>query len=62
MPSLVSQPSMGGTRRDGDGRFAAFCDGWAKQYRASGRAKQVILEAMQQAGLDTAALPPSLQF
>jgi polar amino acid transport system substrate-binding protein len=59
---LVSQASMGGTRRDADGKFAAFCDEWAKQYRASGRAKQVILEAMQQAGLDAAALPSSLQF
>jgi polar amino acid transport system substrate-binding protein len=59
---LISQPSMGGTRRDGDGKFAAFCEDWAKQYRASGRAKQVILEAMQQAGLDASALPASLQF
>jgi polar amino acid transport system substrate-binding protein len=59
---LLSQPSMGGTRRDGDGRFAAFCEDWAKAYRASGRAKQAILEAMQHSGLDAAKLPPTLEF
>ncbi|MBV9786374.1 MAG: transporter substrate-binding domain-containing protein [Acidisphaera sp.] len=59
---LLSQPSMGGTRRDGDGKFAAFCEEWAKQYRASGQAKQAILEAMQHSGLDASKLPPTLQF
>ena len=59
---LLSQPSMGGTRRDGDGKFAAFCESWAKGYRASGRARQAILDAMQHSGLDAAKLPPTLQF
>src|SRR3954447_20266834 len=59
---LLSQPSTAGTRKDGDGKFAAFMDEWAKEYRASGRAKAVILAAMQQFGLDTTALPPTLQF
>jgi polar amino acid transport system substrate-binding protein len=59
---LLSQPSMGGTRRDGDGKLAAFCEDWAKAYRSSGRAKQVILDAMQHSGLDAAKLPPTLQF
>jgi ABC-type amino acid transport substrate-binding protein len=59
---LLSQPSMGGTRRDGDGKFASFCDGWAKDYRASGRAKEVILDAMRHYGMDTTKLPPTLQF
>jgi polar amino acid transport system substrate-binding protein len=59
---LLSQPSMGGTRRDGDGKFAAFCETWAKEYRTSGRAKQVILEAMQHSGLEASKLPPTLEF
>lgn len=59
---LVSQPSTGGTRKDGDGRFGAFLDDWAKTYRASGRSKAVILEAMKHFGLDTSDLPASLQL
>lgn len=59
---LFSQPSTGGTRKDGDGRFAAFLDEWVKGYRSSGRSKQVIMEALQQFGLDTANLPPTLQL
>lgn len=59
---LFTQPSTGGTRKDADGRFGVFLDQWAKEYRASGRSKAVILEAMQHFGLDTANLPPTLQF
>jgi polar amino acid transport system substrate-binding protein len=59
---LLSQPSMGGTRRDGDGKFAGFCENWAKDYRAAGKAKAAILAAMQHSGLDAAKLPPSLEF
>ena len=59
---VFSQPSTGGTRKDGDGRFAAFLDEWVKGYRSSGRSKQVIMEALQQAGLDTANLPSTLQL
>ena len=59
---LVSQPSTGGTRKDGDGRLGVFLDNWAKEYRASGRSKAVILEAMRHFGLDTSDLPPTLQF
>jgi polar amino acid transport system substrate-binding protein len=59
---LFSQPSAGGTRKDGDGRFGTFLEQWAKSYRASGRAKQVILDAMQHFGLDTTHLPPTLEF
>ena len=59
---VISQPSTAGTRKDGDGKFAAFMDQWAKSYRESGRSKAVILEAMHEFGLDTASLPPTLQF
>jgi polar amino acid transport system substrate-binding protein len=59
---LVTQPSTGGTRKDGDGKFGAFLQDWAKTYRSSGRAKQVILEAMQHFDLDASHLPPTLQF
>jgi polar amino acid transport system substrate-binding protein len=59
---LLSQPSMGGTRRDADGKFAAFCEDWAKAYRASGKAKAAILAAMKHSGLDAAKLPPTLEF
>jgi len=59
---VISQPSTAGTRKDSDGKFAAFMDAWAKEYRASGRARAVIMEAMGHFGLDTASLPPTLQF
>ncbi len=59
---LYNQPSDGGTRKDGDGRFGAFLDQWATGYRASGRSKQVILDAMQQFDLDTSHLPATLHL
>lgn len=59
---MISQPSMGGTRKDADGRFGTFLEDWSKSYRSSGRAKAVILEAMQHFGLDTSDLPSTLQF
>jgi polar amino acid transport system substrate-binding protein len=58
----LTQPSHGGTRRDGDGKLAAYLDGWAKQYRTSGRAKAVILASMRSYGLDVDKLPPSVAF
>jgi polar amino acid transport system substrate-binding protein len=58
----LSQPSHGGTRRDGDGRFGAYLHDWAKDYRASGRAKEVILAAMHSYGLDVDKLPPAVAF
>lgn len=59
---LLSQPSTGGTRKDGDGRFFAFLQKWATEYRAAGKSKQAILTAMQEFGLDTSHLPPTLAF
>ena len=59
---LYNQPSDGGTRKDGDGRFGAFLDRWAADYRASGRSKQTILDALQQFDLDTSHLPATLHL
>jgi polar amino acid transport system substrate-binding protein len=58
----LTQPSHGGTRRDDDGRFGAYLHDWANRYRASGRARQVILEAMRSYGLDVDKLPPTVAF
>jgi len=55
-------PSFGGTRRDGDDRFATFLQDWALAYRADGSAKRVIFSAMEKFGLDTSQLPPAVQF
>jgi polar amino acid transport system substrate-binding protein len=59
---VVTQPSHGGTRRDGDGRFAAYLRDWATTYRSSGRARAVILAAMREYGLDVEKLPPAVAF
>lgn len=59
---LLSQPSTGGTRKDGDGRFFTFLQKWATDYRAAGKSKQAILTAMQQFGLDTSHLPSALEL
>jgi hypothetical protein len=58
----LTQPSHGGTRRDGDGKFGAYLHDWATQYRASGRAKEVILAAMRSYGMDVDKLPPTVAF
>jgi len=58
----LTQPSHGGTRRDGDGRLGVYLDGWARDYRASGRAKAVILAAMRSYGLDVDKLPSTVAF
>lgn len=55
-------PSYGGTRRDGDERFATFMQEWISAYRANGEAKRVILESMEKFGLDTNQLPPDVEF
>jgi polar amino acid transport system substrate-binding protein len=58
----LTQPSHGGTRRDGDGRFGAYLRDWANEYRGSGRAKEVILASMRSYGLDVDKLPPAVAF
>ena len=59
---VFMQPSHGGTRRDGDGKFAAYLKEWAPRYRESGRAKEVIFTAMRKYGLDVDRLPPGVTF
>lgn len=55
-------PSFGGTRRDGDDRFATFLQAWAEGYRAKGRSKEAIFAAMRKFGLDTGRIPPDVKF
>jgi polar amino acid transport system substrate-binding protein len=59
---VLTSPSHGGTRRDGDGRLGAYLQHWAEEYRRSGRAKQVILDSMRRYGLDVGKLPPAVEF
>lgn len=59
---IQSLPSGGGTRRDGDGRFYTFMQGWAWASRNSGQAKKFILESIAKAGLDPKAVPPEMKF
>ncbi|MBS0560981.1 MAG: transporter substrate-binding domain-containing protein [Proteobacteria bacterium] len=55
-------PSGGGSPKDADGHFAAFTQTWSEQYRTSGRTQQVIMEAIEQAGLSVKDLPRGVQF
>ena len=50
---IVSGPSGAGCRKDGDGRFFAFCQGFSWVYRRSGMSKKVILASMQDLGIRT---------
>lgn len=59
---LYAAPSGGGTRKDGDGRFTAFAQGFCWSYRESGRSQKVIVEAMQKLGMDVSKLPAGLTF
>ena len=59
---VVSLPSGGGTRKDGDGRFTAFLQGWAYMSRASGHTKKLILDSVAESGLDPKALPAEMEF
>ena len=59
---IVSGPSGGGVRKDGDGKFFAFCQGFAWVYRTSGRSKEVILAAMKEEGMAIDALPKDITF
>lgn len=59
---VQSAPSGGATWKDRDGRLATFLQGWAEQYRSSGRAQTVIMDAIKTAGLPTDQLPPDVRF
>lgn len=57
-----TMPSYGGTRRDGDDRFARFFQKWAEDYRADGRAQKSIFGAMEKFGLDVGQIPKEVKF
>lgn len=59
---LYALPSGGGTRRDSDGRFYAFMQGWGWSYKESGLSQKRILDAMRQFGLDVDRLPKDVKF
>jgi polar amino acid transport system substrate-binding protein len=58
----VSLPSGGGTRKDNDGRFTAFLQGWAYMSRASGNTKKLILNSTKEAGLNPDLIPAEMEF
>ncbi|MHB9099638.1 MAG: transporter substrate-binding domain-containing protein [Syntrophales bacterium] len=55
-------PSGGGTRKDGDGRFYTFMEGWGWAYRESGLSHKRIMDAMAQFGLDVKRLPKDFKY
>ncbi|GGE50311.1 ABC transporter substrate-binding protein [Agaricicola taiwanensis] len=55
-------PSFGGTRRDGDDRFAQWLQKWAETYRAEGKSKEVIFNAMNKLDLDVSQIPADVKF
>ena len=55
-------PSGGASRRDADGRFAAFAQKWADEYRAAGHSRQVILDAVKESGFDLEKLSGAVNF
>ena len=59
---IVSGPSGAGCRKDDDGRFFEFCQGFAWTYRYSGLSKKVILDSMRELGMNMSKLPPDIQF
>lgn len=59
---IVSGPSGAGCRKDDDGRFFEFCQGFAWAYRHSGLSKKVILDSMHELGMDMSKLPADIEF
>jgi polar amino acid transport system substrate-binding protein len=59
---IVSGPSGAGCRKDGDGRFFAFCQGFSWVYRHSGMSKKVILASMQELGMSMSKVPSDIEF
>ncbi|MBI1777995.1 MAG: transporter substrate-binding domain-containing protein [Proteobacteria bacterium] len=59
---LSTTPSGGGVRKDGDGKLHSFIQGFSWTYRASGRSKQVIFEAMKELNMDISKLPADVRF
>jgi polar amino acid transport system substrate-binding protein len=59
---LYALPSGGGTRKDGDGRFYTFMQGWGWAYKESGLSQKRILDSMKSFGLDVDKLPKDVKF
>jgi ABC-type amino acid transport substrate-binding protein len=59
---IVSGPSGAGVRKDGDGRFFTFCQGFSWVYRESGQSKKVILAAMSELGMNLSRVPADIEF
>jgi polar amino acid transport system substrate-binding protein len=59
---LYALPSGGGTRKDGDGRFYTFMQGWGWSYRESGLSQKRIFDSMKQFGLDVDRMPKDVKF
>jgi polar amino acid transport system substrate-binding protein len=59
---VVSGPSGAGCRKDGDGRFHEFCQGFSWVYRHSGQSKKVILESMKDLGMNMDKVPADIEF
>jgi polar amino acid transport system substrate-binding protein len=59
---IVSGPSGAGCRKDGDGRFYEFCQGFSWVYRYSGMSKKVILESMKELGMNMDKVPTDIEF
>lgn len=59
---IVSGPSGAGCRKDGDGRFFEFCQGFSWVYRHSGMSKKVILASMKELGMNMDKVPPDIEF
>jgi polar amino acid transport system substrate-binding protein len=55
-------PSGGAARKDDDRRFAAFAEDWAKDFHASGRSRQAIVDSMQECGFDMSRLEGGVAF
>ena len=55
-------PSGAAARPDADGRFAAFADAWAKTYKESGRARDVVLDAVKESGFDLTRIEGGASF
>jgi polar amino acid transport system substrate-binding protein len=59
---LYALPSGGGTRRDSDGRFYTFMQGFAWSYRNAGLSQKRIIDSMREFGLAIEKLPSEMKF
>ena len=53
-------PSGGAARKDDDRRFAAFAEDWAKDFHASGRSRQAIVDSIRNVDSISAGLRGAL--